>query len=163
MDTLKQKILTIIEKNSRINLNELAAMLGVEEIDVVNEMAAMESEGIICGYHTLIDWEKTSIEKVSALIEVRVTPQRGQGFDNIAERIYKYPEVHAVYLISGGFDLLVSLEGKSLKEVSTFVSDKLSTLDSVLSTATHFVLKKYKDHGTILSKKKEDERMVVTP
>ena len=117
----------------------------------------MEKEGIICGYHTMIDWEKTSVEKVTALIEVRVTPQRGQGFDNIAERIYKYPEVNSVYLISGGYDLLVTLDGKSLKEVSAFVSDKLSALDTVLSTATHFILKKYKDHGTILAKKYEDE------
>lgn len=92
-----------------------------------------------------------------------MTPQRGQGFDTIAERIYKYPEVNSVYLISGGYDLLVSLEGKSLKEVSSFVTNKLSTLDSVLSTATHFILKKYKDHGTIMTKKYEDERMKVTP
>lgn len=160
---MREELLAIIEKNSRIDLRELAVILGVEEIDVVKELAALENEGIICGYHTLINWEKTSIEKVSALIEVRVTPQRGQGFDNIAERIYKYPEVHAVYLISGGYDLLVSLEGKSLKEVSQFVSDKLSTLDSVLSTATHFVLKKYKDHGTVLSRKDEDEREKITP
>ena len=160
---MREKILKAIEKNSRIDLKELAIMLGEEEIDVVNEIAAMEAEGIICGYHTLIDWEKTSIEKVSALIEVRVTPQRGQGFDTIAERIYKYPEVNSVYLISGGYDLLVSLEGKSLKEVSNFVSDKLSTLDTVLSTATHFILKKYKDHGTILAKKYVDERLKMTP
>jgi DNA-binding Lrp family transcriptional regulator len=155
---MREKILHVIEKNSRIDIAELAVRLGAAEIDVANELKAMEEEGVICGYHTLINWEKTSIEKVSALIEVRVTPQRGQGFDNIAERIYKYPEVNAVYLISGGFDLLVSLEGKSLKEVSTFVTDKLSTLESVLSTATHFVLKKYKDHGTILDKKHEDIR-----
>ena len=160
---MREELLAIIEKNSRIDLKELAVILGVEEIDVVNELAALEAEGIICGYHTLINWEKTDIEKVSALIEVRVTPQRGQGFDSIAERIYKYPEVHAVYLISGGYDLLVSLEGKTLKEVSNFVSDKLSTLDSVLSTATHFILKKYKDHGTILGKKDTDERIQVTP
>lgn len=160
---MREELLAIIEKNSRIDLKELAVILGVEEIDVVNELAALESDGVICGYHTLINWEKTSIEKVSALIEVRVTPQRGQGFDSIAERIYKYPEVHAVYLISGGYDLLVSLEGKSLKEVSQFVSDKLSTLESVLSTATHFVLKKYKDHGTVLAKKDEDEREKITP
>lgn len=160
---MREKLLAIIEKNSRIDMKELAVLMGVEEIDIVNELAAMEKEGIICGYHTLIDWEKTSIEKVSALIEVRVTPQRGQGFDNIAERIYKYPEVTSVYLISGGYDLLVSLEGKSLKEISTFVSDKLSTLDTVLSTATHFILKKYKDHGTILAKKYEDTREKVTP
>lgn len=155
---MREKILSVIEKNSRIEIKELAVILGMEEIDVANEIKAMEEEGIICGYHTLIDWEKTSLEKVSALIEVRVTPQRGQGFDNIAERIYKYPEVNAVYLISGGYDLLVSLEGKSLKEISLFVSDKLSTLDTVLSTATHFILKKYKDHGTILAKKYTDER-----
>lgn len=160
---MREKILSIIEKNSRIDLKELAIILGADEVTIVNEMAEMEKEGIICGYHTLIDWEKTNVEKVNALIEVRVTPQRGHGFDNIAERIYKYPEVHAVYLISGGYDLLVSLEGKSLKEVSNFVSDKLSTLDSVLSTATHFILKKYKDHGTILDKKDVDERIQVTP
>lgn len=160
---MREQILSIIEKNSRIDLKELAIILGADEVTIVNEMAAMEKEGIICGYHTLIDWEKTNVEKVNALIEVRVTPQRGHGFDNIAERIYKYPEVHAVYLISGGYDLLVSLEGKSLKEVSNFVSDKLSTLDSVLSTATHFILKKYKDHGTILEKKDVDERIQVTP
>lgn len=160
---MREKLLSVIEKNSRIDVKELAVIMGAEEIDIVNELAAMESEGIICGYHTLIDWEKTSIEKVSALIEVRVTPQRGQGFDKIAERIYKYPEVNSVYLISGGYDLLVSLEGKSLKEISAFVSDKLSTLETVLSTATHFILKKYKDHGTILSKKHEDTREKVTP
>ena len=160
---MRDQILSIIERNSRIDLKELAVILGVEEIDVVNEMAAMEKEGIICGYHTMIDWEKTAIEKVTALIEVRVTPQRGQGFDSIAERIYKYPEVNSVYLISGGYDLLVTLEGKSLKQVSAFVSDKLSTLDTVLSTATHFILKKYKDHGTILAKKYEDEREKITP
>ena len=160
---MREQILNVIEKNSRIGIKELSVLLGFNEIDVANEIKAMEEEGLICGYHTLIDWEKTSIEKVSALIEVKVTPQRGQGFDNIAERIYKYPEVNAVYLISGGYDLLVSLEGKSLKEVSQFVSDKLSTLDSVLSTATHFVLKKYKDHGTVLGSKKVDEREQFTP
>lgn len=160
---MREKILSIIEKNSRIDMSELAVILGVEEIDVANEIKKMEEEGVICGYHTLIDWEKTSLDKVSALIEVRVTPQRGQGFDNIAERIYKYPEVNAVYLISGGYDLLISLEGKSLKEISAFVSDKLSTLDSVLSTATHFILKKYKDHGTVLAKKNEDTREKIMP
>lgn len=153
----------IIERNSRIDLKELAVILGVEEIDVANALADLETEGVICGYHTLIDWEKTSLEQVSALIEVRVTPQRGQGFDHIAERIYKYPEVNAVYLISGGYDLLITLEGKSLKEVAAFVSDKLAPLDSILSTATHFILKKYKDHGTVLSKKHVDQREKITP
>ncbi len=160
---MREELLGIIEKNSRIGLDELAVLLGSNEQAVLNELEMLEREGIICGYHTLIDWEKTSIEKVTALIEVRVTPQRGQGFDKIAERIYNYPEVRAVYLISGGYDLLVIIEEKTLREISNFVSDKLSTLDSVLSTATHFILKKYKDHGTILAKKREDEREIVTP
>lgn len=159
---MREKILGVIEKNAKIGIKELAVILGLDELSVANEVKAMEEEGIICGYHTLIDWEKTSVEKVSALIEVRVTPQRGKGFDNIAERIYQYPEVSAVYLISGGYDLLVTLEGKSLKEVSSFVSDKLSTLDTVLSTATHFILKKYKDHGTIIEKQYIDEREQIT-
>ena len=160
---MREKILNYIEKNSRADLKELAVLLGTTEAEIAQELADMENEGIICGYHTLIDWEKTNIEKVTALIEVRVTPQRGQGFDNIAERIYKYPEVNSVYLISGGYDLLVTLEGKTLKEVSGFVTDKLSTLETVMSTATHFILKKYKDHGTILQKDEVDERMKVTP
>ena len=160
---MREELLSLIEKNSKMSLKELAVLLGADELEIANEMEALEKERVICGYHTLIDWDKTKSEKVTALIEVRVTPQRGQGFDKIAERIYKYPEVRSVYLISGGFDLLVTLEGKSLKEISAFVSDKLSTLDSVLSTATHFILKKYKDHGTILDKKHEDEREVITP
>ena len=160
---MRERILQIIEKNSKVGIDEIAIRLGENEIDVANEIKAMEEEGVICGYHTLIDWEKTNIEKVSALIEVTVTPQRGQGFDSIAERIYNYPEVNAVYLISGGYDLLVMLDGKSLKQVASFVSDKLSTLDSVLSTATHFVLRKYKDHGVIFDEKKSDERINILP
>ena len=123
----------------------------------------MEKENIICGYHTLINWDNTSDEKVVALIEVRVTPQRGMGFDKIAERIYQYSEVQAVYLMSGAYDFMVMLEEKTMRAVAQFVSDKLSPMDSVLSTATHFVLKKYKDHGTVLSQKIQDERMLVTP
>ncbi|MBQ3311436.1 Lrp/AsnC family transcriptional regulator [bacterium] len=160
---MKEQLLSILEKNSRIGINELAVLLGKEEIEVANEIKKLEEERVICGYHTLIDWEKTSLEKVTALIEVRVTLQRGQGFDKIAQRIYNYPEVKSVYLISGGFDLMVTLEEKSLKEIAAFVSDKLSTLDNVLSTGTHFILKKYKDHGTILDKIEEDSREVVTP
>ncbi|MCR4658397.1 MAG: Lrp/AsnC family transcriptional regulator [Lachnospiraceae bacterium] len=160
---MREKILTFIEKNSRVDFKELAVLLGVDEVYIANELEAMEKEGIICGYHTLIDWDKVTSERVNALIEVRVTPQRGRGFDSIAERIYNYPEVEATYLISGGYDLLVSLEGKTLREVSSFVSEKLSTLDTIISTSTHFVLKKYKDHGTILHEPKDDERMIVTP
>ena len=120
---MREKILRIIETNSRVGISELAVRLGAEEIDIANELKALEEEGIICGYHTLIDWEKTNLEKVSALIEVKVTPQRGQGFDHMAERIYQYPEVNAVYLISGGYDLLVVMEGHTLKDISYFVSD----------------------------------------
>ena len=162
MDTLKQKIVGIIEKNSRIDMNELAVLLGTDVEQILNAMQEMEDDGIICGYHTMIDWEKTGIERVTALIEVRVTPQRGKGFDDIAERIYKYPEVDCTYLISGGYDLMVILEGKTLKEISAFVSNKLSTLDTVISTATHFILKKYKDHGTIMSRKYEDQREIIS-
>lgn len=160
---MREKILWMLEKNSRIDLKDLAIMLGVDEVAVANEIAQMEKENIICGYHTMINWENTSQEKVIALIEVRVTPQRGMGFDKLAERIYQYEEVETVYLMSGGYDFTVILDGKTLREVSQFVSDKLSTLDSVLSTSTHFVLKKYKEHGTILAKKTKDERMLVTP
>lgn len=163
MNEARIKILTFIEKNSRFDIKELAIMLGMEEAEVLNEMEALEAEGIICGYHTMIDWDKVDTEKVTALIEVRVTPQRGEGFDAIAERIYKYPEVDSVYLMSGGYDLMVMLQGKTLKEVSGFVTNKLSTLDTVISTRTHFILRKYKDHGTILAKKIEDERMLITP
>ena len=159
---MREKILTFIEKNSRVDLKELAIMLGVDEASVVNELQAMEDEHIIWGYHTLIDWDKAGIEKVTAMIEVRVTPQRGMGFDKVAERIYNYPEVNAVYLISGGFDLMVTLEGKTLREVSSFVTNKLSTLDQVLSTKTNFILKKYKDHGTVMvdSGKKDEREMM---
>ena len=160
---LRNEILRNLEKNSRIDLGELAVLMGMEEAEIANEVAEMEKEKIICGYHTMINWDKTGVEKVTALIEVRVTPQRNQGFDRIAERIYNYPEVNAVYLISGGYDLLVTLDGKTLKEVSQFVSEKLSPVEAVISTATHFILKKYKDHGTILVKKAESERMLVTP
>ena len=159
---MRTQILKYIEKKSKVDLGELAIILGTDEVTVANEIAQMEKEKIICGYHTLIDWDKAGVESVTALIEVRVTPQRNQGFDRIAERIYNYPEVTSVYLISGAYDLLVTLEGRTLKEVSQFVSDKLSPIDSILSTATHFILKKYKDHGTILVKKSESERMLVT-
>ncbi|WP_347457973.1 Lrp/AsnC family transcriptional regulator [Clostridium sp. C105KSO13] len=160
---MRYEILKYLEKHSRVNLGELAAMMGVDETTVANEIADMEKQKIICGYHTLIDWDKAGIESVSALIEVRVTPQRNRGFDRIAQRIYNYDEVHAVYLISGGYDLLVSLEGKTLKEVSHFVAERLSTIQDVIGTATYFILKKYKDHGTIMVPKKEEERMPVTP
>lgn len=158
---MREKILTFIEKNSKIDLKELAVILGVDETAVMNELEAMEDEHIICGYPTLIDWDKAGIEKVTALIEVRVTPQRDMGFDKVAEHIYRYPEVTSVYLISGGFDFMVTIEGRTLREVSQFVSDKLSTIDTVLSTKTNFILKKYKDHGTVIAAPVKDERIMM--
>ncbi|MDR0949778.1 MAG: Lrp/AsnC family transcriptional regulator [Lachnospiraceae bacterium] len=160
---IERELLDLLQHNSRMEIKELSVLLGLTETQVAYEITKLETEGVICGYHTLVNWENTSLEKVTALIEVRVTPQRGQGFDSIAERIYKYPEVRSVYLISGGYDLMVILEEKTLKEVANFVSDRLSTLESVLSTATHFILKKYKDQGTILTKKYDDEREMITP
>ena len=160
---MREAILAILEKNSRIDIADLASILGRSEVDIANEIADMEKEHIICGYHTLINWDKTSDEKVTALIEVKVTPQKGLGFDAIAERIYNYSQISALYLMSGGFDFTVIIEEKTMKEVAMFVSNKLAPLDAVLSTSTHFVLKKYKDHGTVLEVPTDDERMLVTP
>ena len=159
---MRNEILRMLENNSRIDLHDLAIMLGTDDSVVLQEIEQMEKEGVICGYPTLINWDKTDTEKVTALIEVSVTPQRGQGFEKLAERICNYPEVKSIYLMSGAFDFVVVLEGKTLKEVSMFVSTKLSTLEAVSGTATHFVLKKYKDHGMILMEKGESNRMKVT-
>lgn len=160
---LKEKILKAIDKNSKLSERELAIMLGAAEEEVAAAIKELEADSIICGYPTLINWDKTQDELVTALIEVKVTPQRGQGFDKIAERIYKYEEVKSVYLMSGGFDLTVIIEGKSMREVASFVSGKLAPLEAVLSTATHFVLKKYKDHGMTFMNEVENERMMITP
>lgn len=159
---MREKILHLIEKNSRIDLHDAAVMLGISEVDLANEIALMEKEKIICGYHTVINWDNTSDEVVTALIEVKVTPQRGLGFDKIAERIYRFDEVDSVYLMSGAFDFTVLINGKSMKQVALFVSSKLSPMEQILSTATHFVLKKYKDHGTILVDEVKDERMIIS-
>lgn len=160
---MRRDILGLIQNNSKLGVEDLALMLGSSETEIANEISAMEKEKIISGYHTLINWDKTNTERVTALIEVKVTPQRGEGFDKIAERIYRFKEVTAVYLMSGGFDLTVIIEGATMKEVALFVGQKLAPLESVLSTATHFVLKKYKDYGIILEEEKKDERMVVSP
>ncbi|HAZ91576.1 MAG TPA: AsnC family transcriptional regulator [Eubacterium sp.] len=160
---MREKILEILEKNAKVDVHEIAVRLGVNEVDVANELADMEKEKVICGYHTLINWDKTSKEKVTALIEVKVTPQRGLGFDSIAERIYNYEEITAVYLMSGGFDFTVIIEGQSMKTVAQFVANKLAPLEAVLSTSTHFILKKYKDHKTVIEDVQKDERILVTP
>ena len=161
---MKTKILELLEQNSRYSAADIALMLGLEEQEVVDSIKEMEKDKIICGYKTLINWDKVEHrEVVTALIEVKVTPQRGEGFDKIAERIYRFSEVKAVYLMSGGFDLTVVIEGKTMKEVALFVGQKLAPLDAVLSTGTHFVLNKYKDHGVIFEEIKKDERMIVSP
>ncbi|MDR1559462.1 MAG: Lrp/AsnC family transcriptional regulator [Clostridiales bacterium] len=164
MSGSREDILELLESNSRLLPEDLAERLGLSAEYVTEELSRMRDEQVICGYNTLINWEKTNKDSVTALIEVKVTPQRGLGFDKIAERIYLFDEVKAVYLMSGGFDLTVIMEGSSIKEVAYFISDKLAPMESVLSTATHFVLKKYKDHGIVLEKqRKDDERMIVSP
>ena len=145
-----EDILEVLEKNSRYTDEEIAVMTGKTVEEVREAIRDYEERSIIAGYTTLINWENTGRETVTALIEVQITPQRGVGFDKVAERIYKFPQVKACYLMSsGGFDLTVIVEGKTMKEVAMFVSDKLSIQEYVTGTATHFVLKKYKDHGTI--------------
>lgn len=158
---IREKILNCIESNSKLNYVDLATMLNEEPDYVKAELSAMEKEHIICGYHTLINWDKTHNEKVTALIEVRVTPQRGQGFDSIAKRIYQFNEVTSVFLMSGGYDFNVLIEGSTMKEVALFVARRLSPIDGVISTATHFVLKKYKEHGIVFEDDTQDERMAV--
>ncbi|HII4508371.1 TPA: Lrp/AsnC family transcriptional regulator [Clostridium perfringens] len=154
-----EEILEVLEKNSRYTDQEIAVMTGKTVEEVREAIRDYEERSIIAGYTTLINWENTGRETVTALIEVQITPQRGVGFDKVAERIYKFPQVKACYLMSsGGFDLTVIVEGKTMKEVAMFVSDKLSIREYVTGTATHFVLKKYKDHGTIFREKKTDDR-----
>lgn len=156
-----EEILEILEKNSRYTDKEIATMSGKTVEEVREAIRDFEEKSIIAGYTTLINWENTGKDTVTALIEVRITPQRGVGFDKVAERIYKYSEVKACYLMSGGFDLTVIVEGKTMKEVALFVSQKLAVQEYVLSTSTHFILKKYKEHGTIFKSKKIDNREVI--
>ena len=153
-----EEILEILEKNFRYTDEQIAVMVGKTVEEVREAIQDYEEKSIIAGYTTLIIWENTGKEVVTALIQVKVTPQRGEGFDKVAERIYRYDQVQACYLMSsGGFDLTVIVEGKTMKEVATFVAQKLAVLDNVDGTATHFVLKKYKDHGTIFKEKKNTD------
>lgn len=155
------EILEILEKNSNYSKEQIAVMAEKTVEEVTEAIKKYEEENVIVGYTTLINWENTSKETITALIEVKVTPQRGEGFDKVAERIYRFPEVKACYLMSGGFDLTVIVEGKTMKEVALFVAEKLAVQESVLSCATHFVLKKYKDKGTIFEKKPVDDREAI--
>ena len=156
------EILEVLEKNSRYKDEEIATMTGKTVEEVREAIRDYEEKNIIAGYTTLINWENTGKETVTALIEVKITPQRGVGFDKVAERIYKFNQVKACYLMSsGGFDLTVIVEGKTMKEVALFVSDKLAIQEYVTGTATHFVLKKYKDHGRIFKARKNDGREAI--
>ena len=160
---MRQKILEILETDSKLTAQQIAIMLGEEQAEVEKQMEAMEEDGIILQYGTLINWEKMDRETVSALIDVKVIPQRDVGFDEIAERIYRYPEVRSVMLMSGMYDLSVEVTGKSMKDVALFVAQKLSTLEQVQSTMTNFVLKRYKENGVIFEDKEHDHRQVITP
>ena len=156
-------LLELLEQDCTQSPAQLAAQAGMTEAQVKDELTQLEESGAILGYQAIIDWDRVKRESVTALIEVKVTPQRQMGFEKIAERLSLYSEVKAVYLMSGAFDFTVIIEGKSMRGVAQFVSEKLATIDSVISTATHFVLKKYKDHGTVLSDGPQDERMLINP
>lgn len=157
------EILKILEDNARLCPEEIAAMTGKSVEEVRSVISECEQNGIIRCYKTVIDWDKLGVEQVFAFIDVKVTPERGVGFDNIAERIYRFPEVHSVYLVSGTYDLRVVIGGTDMKEVAFFVADKLATLDRVQSTSTHFLLKKYKADGVIFEEPEEDRRLAITP
>jgi DNA-binding Lrp family transcriptional regulator len=158
---MDREILKILSKNSRLSNKQIAVMIDKSEQYVADKIKEMEDKNVLLGYPALIDVEKTQEDIVTAYIEVKVTPQRERGFDEVAERIYQFPQVKSCSLMSGGYDLFVTVEGKSMKDVALFVAEKLATVDSVLSTSTHFVLKKYKDNGVIFNKKHKDNREAV--
>lgn len=164
-EVMDEKILQNLARNSRLATEDLAAMLAAEPGEIREAVERMEREGVICGYPTLINWDKVDAERVTAMIELKVTPERGRGFDKAAERIYQFDEVESLYLMSGGgFDLTVLVHGRSMKEVARFVATKLAPMDDIESTATHFVLKKYKEYGlSLVEKKGRDERQLITP
>lgn len=155
---MDRKILEMLEADGRLTAKQIALMLNKEEGEIRDMIEKFENEGVILGYKAIVDWDKTDREYATALIELKVTPQYNRGFDAIAERIYNYPEVQSVYLMSGAYDLCVILEGKTIREVALFVAQRLAPLEAVLSTATHFVLRKYKDKGVIYGPANFDER-----
>lgn len=155
---MNTEILKLLENDARLTSQQLSIMLDKEKSEIEAEIDEMEKSGTILGYKTIVDWEKTEHESVTAMIDVKLTPQRDRGFDRVAEKIYNYPEVKSVYLMSGAYDLSVVIEGRTMKEVALFVSQKLSTIEAVNSTATHFVLHKYKDKGVLYEATEIDER-----
>lgn len=152
------ELLKLLEDNARLTDEQIALMLGKERGEIRDMIEKFERDRVILGYKALIDWDKTDKESVSALIEVKITPQRDRGFDRVAEKIYNYPEVESLFLMSGGFDLAVMIEGKTMKEVAYFVAMKLAPIEDVISTSTHFVLRKYKDKGVVYGAAPADER-----
>jgi DNA-binding Lrp family transcriptional regulator len=158
-----KELLELLEKDHTQTHEQLAMILNRDPAEVAAQIKQLEAARIIVKYHTIINWEKVGLDSVTAIIDVKVTPQREVGFDSIAERIYRFPEVRNLYLMSGAYDLMVMIEGKSLQDVSQFVAMKLSTIEGVISTTTHFMLKKYKEAGVIIEDQEEDRRLVVTP
>ena len=156
-------LLKLLHENAALKPAQLAAMLNSTEAEVAAKVRAYEAEQVILGYRTILNEEKLGLELVRAVIEVKITPEREGGFNRLAERIAKYGEVKSCYLMSGGYDLLVIVEGESLREVATFVSEKLATIHGVVSTATHFMLKPYKEQGVLMSREQNDERLAVSP
>lgn len=156
-------LLKLLHENAALKPAQLSKMLNVSEADVAKKIKAYEDDKVILGYRAVLNEEKTGDEIVRAVIEVKITPERGGGFDRLAERIAKYSEVHSCYLMSGGYDLLVIIEGRNLREVATFVSEKLATVQGVISTATHFMLKTYKEQGVLMSGERNEERLAVSP
>ena len=153
-----KELLKLLENDAKLSPKALALMLEKEEGDIKKMIDGYENEGVILGYRTVIDWDKTNAEYVTAMIELKTTPQRGHGYDHVAEKIYNYPEVESLYLMSGGFDLAVFIKGKTMREVAFFVAEKLATLEDVISTSTHFMLRKYKDNNVIYGAVPVDER-----
>jgi DNA-binding Lrp family transcriptional regulator len=157
------EVLQLLVDDARLSAAQIAERVGRTEEEVSQAIERMEKSGVIRRYKTVIDWEKAGSERVYGFIEVRVSPERGAGFDAVAERVMQFPEVHSLYLMSGTFDLLVVVEGKSMREVAFFVAEKLAPLEHVLSTSTHFVLKPYKIDGDMLFERAEAKRLPVTP
>ena len=153
-----KELLKLLENDSRLTPEALALMLDKEVGDIRAMIEGYERDGVILGYKTMIDWDKTDTEHVNALIELKITPQRDRGYDHVAQKIYNYPEVESLYLMSGSFDLAVFIEGKTMREVAFFVAEKLAPIEDVISTATHFVLRKYKDKGIVYGAVQVDER-----
>ena len=162
-EKLIMKLLNLLEKNSRLSTSALAAMCGVSEEEIKDTLYELENDGTIIGYHTLVNWRKVDVDPVTAMIEVKITPQRDVGFNRIAERIAKFPEVQNLYLMSGSYDLSVIIEAATMQEIADFVSYKLSTIDGVQGTVSHFILKRYKDDGLLFEQHETDTRLAVTP